>query len=61
MKEKRARQLAEQRRKERATEKAKAEVKERLLALEVWRRKEAKVMPEHCPEKNKVKKVVDVI
>ena len=54
MKEKRARQAAERRRREKATEKAKAEIKDRLMALEVWRKKEAKAPPETLPEKIQV-------
>ena len=49
MKEKRARLAAERRAKEKKAEKAGTEIKERLLALELWRRKEAKAPPEINP------------
>jgi hypothetical protein len=54
MKEKRARLAAERRAKERKAEKVSKEIKERLLALEVWRRKEAKDPPENNPTKIEV-------
>jgi hypothetical protein len=55
MKEKRARQAAERRKREKAAEKAKADVRERLLDLEVWRKKEASMPPDTVPEKIQVK------
>jgi len=55
MKEERARQAAERRKREKAAEKAKADVRERLLALEVWRKKEASMPPDTVPEKIQVK------
>jgi ribosomal protein L44E len=54
MKEKRARLAAERRAKDRKAEKVSKEIKERLLALEVWRRKEAKDPPENNPAKIEV-------
>jgi hypothetical protein len=57
MKEKRARQAAERRKKEEAAEQAKAAIKARLLALQVWRTKDAKKPPETVPEKIEVGKI----
>ncbi len=54
MKAKRARLLAERKKREVADEKLRASIKERLLALEVWRKKEAKAPPESIPSKVEV-------
>ena len=55
MKAKRARLLAERKKREAADEKTRAAIKERLLALEVWRKKEAQAPPESIPSKVEVR------